>query len=61
MGLKLSVSSGNRVLVLFIIAYAWSLVNDRKYWGNPIKGRKPAGISSLVSLGQCIFHQGGRK
>ena len=46
----------NRILGLSIIAYAWPLVNDRKSWGNPIKGGKPTGIVSLVSLDQCIYH-----
>ena len=59
MGLELSVSSGNKVLGLSIIAYAWSLVNDRKSWGNPLKGRKHVGIASLISLGQCIYHRWG--
>ena len=49
----------NRVLGLYIIAYAWSLVNDRKFWGNPMKGRKIVGMASMVSLGRCIYHQGG--
>ena len=60
MGLKLSVSSGNRVLGLSIITYAWSFVNALKSWVNPLKARNNVSIASLVSLGQCIYDHGGQ-